>query len=57
MEIIQFLMQTLLESKAEHIDFVDYRLVKDVISLKQKSHRELTDLSSQTAGEQPKWNS
>lgn len=45
MEIIQFL-QTLLESKAEHTDFVDCRSVKDVISLKQKSQRELIDLSS-----------
>lgn len=56
MEIIQFLMQTLLESKAEHTDFVDYGLVKDVISLKQKSQCELIDLSSQaTQVEQLGW--
>lgn len=53
MEITRFLMQTLLESEAEHTDFVDYRLVKDVTSLKQKSQRELIDLSSPGAARNP----
>lgn len=54
MEIIQFFF---FESEAEHADFVDYGLFKDVISLKQVKQRELIHLSSQTAGEQPEWNS